>query len=154
MRMGDSVALMRAGRVVQTGTAPELYRAPKDIFAARTFSDLNEMTTRVAGGRAETPLGTFDAGGLADGTEAIVCARQGGMRLMKPGEGALGRVLDTRFLGDVGLVEVAIEGLDVPVLARVRVADVPAPGTEVGVGVDTGAVLVFVAENGAETPSP
>ena len=153
MRMGDTVALMRKGHVVQTGTAPELYRAPKTIFAARTFSDLNEMRTRIESGRGDTPLGTFPALGLADGTDAIVCVRQGGMRLTKPGQGTPGRVLDTRFLGDVGLVEVAVEGLDTPVLARVREADVPAQGTEVGVGVDKGAVLVFEAEDGEPKPS-
>jgi iron(III) transport system ATP-binding protein len=154
MRMGDSVVLMRAGRIVQTGTAPELYRAPKDIFAARTFSDLNEMPTRVANGRAETPLGTFGAGGLADGTQAIVCVRQGGVRLLAAGQGTPGRVRDTRFLGEVGLVELAVKGLDSPVFSRVREADVPATGSEVGVAVDEGAVLVFAAENGAETPGP
>jgi len=153
MRMGDSVALMRAGRIVQTGTAPELYRAPKDIFAARTFSDLNEMPTRVGSGRAETPLGTFDADGLADGENVIVCVRQGGVRLMKPGQGTPGRILSTRFLGDVGLVEVAVQGLDTPILARVREADVLAPGTEVGVGVDKGAVLIFPAADDGESPS-
>ena len=47
MRMGDRVALMRQGRIVQTGKALELYRAPKDILAARTFSDLNELTARI-----------------------------------------------------------------------------------------------------------
>ncbi len=154
MRMGDSVALMRKGRVVQTGTAPELYRAPKDIFAARTFSDLNEVRARIERGAASTPLGTFAAQGLADGTEAIVCVRQGGVRLMKPGEGTPGRILDTRFLGDVGLVEVAVQGLDAPILARVRESDVPPQGTEVGVTVDAGAVLIFEASDGADEPSP
>ena len=43
MPMGDRVALMRAGRIVQTGDALDLYRAPKDILAARTFSDLNGL---------------------------------------------------------------------------------------------------------------
>jgi iron(III) transport system ATP-binding protein len=154
MRMGDTVALMRAGAVVQTGTAPELYRAPKDIFAARTFSDLNEMIARIESGRAETPLGTFSAGGLADGTDAIVCVRQGGVRLAKQGQGTPGRILDTRFLGDVGLVELAVEGLDFPIFARVREADVLAPGTEVGVSVDKGAVLVFPAAEEADAPTP
>lgn len=153
MRMGDAVALMRDGRVIQTGTAPELYRAPKDIFAARTFSDLNELPARVSNGRAETPLGTFDAQGLANDIQAIVCVRQSGVRLLEPGEGALGRILDTRFLGDVGLVEMAVEGIDGPVLARVRESDVPEPGTEVGVGVDKGAVLVFEAERSAGSSS-
>ena len=58
MRMGDRVALLRKGRVVQTGSALDLYRAPKDILAARTFSDLNEIAARIEQGSAATPLGT------------------------------------------------------------------------------------------------
>jgi iron(III) transport system ATP-binding protein len=153
MRMGDRVALMRKGRIVQTGKAVDLYRAPKDILAARTFSDLNEVPARVVKGNAETVLGRFFAGGIADGKEAIVCVRQRGVRLLAAGEGVPGRVLDTRFLGDVGLVEVAVQGLDAPILARVRESDVPPQGTEIGVGVDAGAVLVFEAENGALGPT-
>ena len=147
MRMGDEIALMRDGRVVQTGPAPELYRTPKDLFAARTFSDLNELPARVQGGRAETALGTFAVSDFVDGTEVIVCVRQGGIRLLKPGEAILGRVLDTRFLGDVGLLEIAVEGHEGPILARAREADMPVRGDELGVGVDEGSVLVFPAHD-------
>jgi iron(III) transport system ATP-binding protein len=148
MRMGDRVALMRKGRVVQTGNALDLYRAPEDILAARTFSDLNELTARVEQGNALTPLGRFFAGGLPDGSEAIVCVRQRGVRLLSAGQGVPGRVLDARFLGDVALVEIAVQGLDAPILARVRESDVPPEGAEIGVGIDAGAVLVFEADNG------
>ncbi|HEX2449428.1 MAG TPA: ABC transporter ATP-binding protein [Methyloceanibacter sp.] len=148
MRMGDRVALMRKGRVVQSGRALDLYRAPRDILAARTFSDLNEMKTRIDNGSAPTPVGRFAANGLRNGTEAIVCVRQGGVRLLPAGEGTPGRVLDTRFLGDVALVEIAVQGLDAPILARVRESDVPPLGTEIGVGIDSGAVLIFEADNG------
>ncbi len=148
MRMGDRVALMRKGRVVQTGKALDLYRAPKDILAARTFSDLNELTARVDKGSAVTPLGRFVANGLPDGAEAIVCVRQRGVRLLAAGQGVPARVLDARFLGDVALVEVAVQGLDAPIFARVKESDVPAQGAEIGVGIDTGAVLVFEADNG------
>ena len=154
MRMGDCMALMREGRIMQTGTAPELYRAPESLFAARTFSDLNEMRTCVRGGRAETPLGTFPAEGLGEGADAVVCVRQGSVRVLKPGQGVPGRVLDTRFLGDVGLVSIAIQGLERPILARVRGVDVPEKGAEVGVGVVKGAILVFAAANEDEAPSP
>jgi iron(III) transport system ATP-binding protein len=150
MRMGDRVALMRKGRIVQIGHAVDLYRAPKDILAARTFSDLNEMPSRIEQGEAATPLGRFPANGLADGSAAIVCVRQRGVRLLAAGEGVPGRVLDARFLGDVGLVEIAVQGLDAPLLARVRESDAPPQGTEIGVAVDRGAVLVFPAENGAK----
>jgi len=152
MRMGDRVALMRAGAVVQTGKALDLYRAPKDIFAARTFSDLNELTARVAQGSAATPLGRFAANGLADGVEAIVCVRQRSVRLLDVGQGVPGRVLDARFLGDIALVEIAVQGLDAPILARVRESDVPPHGAEIGVGIDTGAVLVFEADT-ADRPA-
>jgi iron(III) transport system ATP-binding protein len=148
MRMGDRVALMRRGRIIQTGNALDLYRAPKDILAARTFSDLNELAARVDHGEATTPLGRFAANGLADGADAIVCVRQRGVRLLAPGQGVPGRVLDARFLGDVALVEVAVQGLDQPILARVKESDVPPQGSEVGVGIDAGAVLVFEADNG------
>ena len=148
MRMGDRVALLRKGLVVQAGKALDLYRAPKDILAARTFSDLNEIKSRIEAGSALTPIGRFPANGLADGTAAIVCVRQGGVRLLAVGQGTPARVLDTRFLGDVALVEIAVQGLDSPILARVRESDVPPQGTEIGVGIDTGAVLIFEADNG------
>ncbi|HXG79369.1 MAG TPA: ABC transporter ATP-binding protein [Methyloceanibacter sp.] len=149
MRMGDRVALMRKGRIVQTGKALDLYRTPKDIFAARTFSDLNELSARVEAGAVTTPLGRFPANGLADGTNAIVCVRQRGVKLLPAGEGVAGRVLDVRLLGDIALAEIAVEGLDAPLLARMRESDVPPQGTEIGVGVDPRAILVFEADNGA-----
>jgi iron(III) transport system ATP-binding protein len=148
MRMGDRVALMRKGRVVQSGKALDLYRAPKDILAARTFSDLNELTALVEQGSAATPLGRFAANGVPDGAEAIVCVRQRGVRLLTAGQGVPARVLDARFLGDVALVEIAVQGLDAPIFARVKESDVPPQGAEIGVGIDIGAVLVFEADNG------
>ena len=153
MRMGDRVALMRKGRIVQTGKALELYRAPKDIFAARSFSDLNELAARIEQGSAATPLGRFQGNGLPDGTDAVVCVRQRGVHLLAAGQGVPGRVLDARFLGDVALIEIAVEGLDLPLLARVKESDVPPQGAEIGIGIDQGAVLVFPAENGDRPPA-
>jgi iron(III) transport system ATP-binding protein len=153
MRMGDRVALMRKGQVVQTGKALDLYRAPKDILGARTFSDLNELAARIEQGSASTPLGRFAANGLPDGTDAIVCVRQRGVRLLAAGEGVPARVLDARFLGDIALVEVAVQGLDAPLFARVKESDVPPQGAEIGVGIDSGAVLVFEADNGDRSPA-
>jgi iron(III) transport system ATP-binding protein len=153
MRMGDRVALMRQGRIVQTGKALDLYRAPKDILAARTFSELNELAARIEGGNAATPLGRFAANGVPDGADAIVCVRQRGVRLRGAGQGVPGRVLDARFLGDVALVEVAVQGLDAPLFARIAESDVPPQGTEVGVVIEPGAVLVFAAGNGARPAS-
>jgi iron(III) transport system ATP-binding protein len=147
MRMGDNVVLLRKGRVVQSGSALDLYRAPKDILAARTFSDLNEIPGRVEAGMAKTALGDFPARGFAAGNEVIICVRHGAVRLVPAGEGIPGRVTDHRFLGDAALVEVAVQGLDSPLFARVRECDAPPVGSEVGVAIDAGGVLVFEAGN-------
>ncbi|MCG8558615.1 MAG: ABC transporter ATP-binding protein, partial [Hyphomicrobiales bacterium] len=143
MRMGHRIALMRSGRLIQVGTAEALYHAPADIDAARMFSDLNEIACRVGNGRLETALGTFDANGLAEGAEALVCLRQRDVRIVSPGKGRSGRVLGTRFLGDFALLEIGVEGLDEPLLARVRESEAADPGTEIGVEIDTTDVLVF-----------
>jgi iron(III) transport system ATP-binding protein len=147
MRMGDNVVLLRKGRVVQSGSALDLYRAPKDILAARTFSDLNEIPGRVEAGMAKTALGDFPAQGFAAGNEVIICVRHSAVRLVPAGEGIPGRVIDHRFLGDAALVEVAVQGLDSPLFARVRECDAPPVGSEVGVAIDAGGVLVFEAGN-------
>jgi iron(III) transport system ATP-binding protein len=63
------------------------------------------------------------------------------------GEGIPGRVIDHRFLGDVALVEIAVQDLDSPLFARVRESDAPPVGSEIGVAVDASGVLVFEAGN-------
>ena len=147
MRMGDNVVLLRKGRVVQSGSAVDLYRTPKDILAARTFSDLNEVPARVESGKARTVLGDFPVHGMEEGKEAIACVRHSSLRLLPAGKGLPGRVIDHRFLGDVALVEVAVQGLEAPLFARVRESDAPPLGSEIGVRVDAGGVLVFEAGN-------
>ncbi|MCH9765868.1 MAG: ABC transporter ATP-binding protein, partial [Alphaproteobacteria bacterium] len=42
LRLGDRIAVMRKGRIVQVGNAEELYNAPKELFVARLFSEINE----------------------------------------------------------------------------------------------------------------
>ncbi len=153
MRMGNRIALMRAGRLIQTGTAEEIYRDPADIGAARMFSDLNEIRCRVAGGRVETPLGRFDANGLADGEPAILCVREGDIRLVEPSQGQGGRVLHSRFLGESALLEIGIIGLDHPVRARVHESSALAVGADVGVSVSRQGVLLF-PEREHRTPEP
>ena len=55
MRLGDRIAVMRGGRLVQAGKAEELYRNPADLFVARLFSEINEIPLRCGGRRAADP---------------------------------------------------------------------------------------------------
>ena len=43
MRLGDRIAVMRNGRIIQLGQAEDLYDHPADLFVARMFSEINEV---------------------------------------------------------------------------------------------------------------
>lgn len=154
MRMGDRIAIMRHGRLVQVGPAKELYATPSSIYVARMFSDINEISCQVKGGVVETPLGRFSGRALGDG-EGILCVRQRALKIVNPDEGRLGRVLGSKFLGDAALLEIAVEGLDSTLIARVREEEAPEIGAEIGVKIDPDRVLIFdqTMDNGPAGPS-
>lgn len=143
--MADRIALMRAGKLLEVGVPAELYRHPQSLFTARFFSEMNEIAGTVRGGRVETPLGLFEAPGLAEGTAAVVCIRLPGVRLRPAGHCIPGRILARRSLGEVDLFEIVVSGLEAPVLARVRNGGDRGPGDDVGIEIDPAEVLVFAA---------
>ncbi|HYF56253.1 MAG TPA: ABC transporter ATP-binding protein [Salinarimonas sp.] len=147
MRIADRIVLMRAGSIVQEGPAEDLYRRPVDLFAARFFCDFNEVEGVVRGGRVSTPVGIFPAPGLADGAQAVACIRPQGVRIRAPGFCLPGRVASRRFLGEVDLVHVAVQGLERPLQARTREAYRPGEGEDVGVDLDSDEVLVFAVSS-------
>ena len=149
IRLGDRIAVMRAGRLVQAGTAEELYRNPADLFVARLFSEINEIPYRVEEGAIRTPIGAFAVPGLNEGEEAILCIRRRAIRLGGVGAGLPGRLLRARFLGDLALLEVAVEGFERPLLTLVREGEQPPEGQELSVSVEAESVLVFPAEAAA-----
>ncbi len=141
MRMSDRIALMRAGRLLQVGTARDLYERPVDLYAARFFSEMNEFEGVVRGGLVETPAGKVDAGGRAEGSKVTVGIRPQGIHLGDTG--VAGRVVGHRFLGEVDLYDIAVAGRDIPVKVRTRG---PLPfviGDTVSIALEQRDVLVF-----------
>jgi iron(III) transport system ATP-binding protein len=149
MRMADRIVLMRAGRIVQEGTAEALYNSPNSLFSCRFFSHLNEIEGVVAAGAAVTRVGTFSAPGRGEGEGVIVAIRPQGVSLARetaaPLEGAPGRIVSRHFLGEVELFDVAVEGLDAYLVAKARAGENLGPGSEVRVTFDPRDVLVFPA---------
>jgi iron(III) transport system ATP-binding protein len=148
IRLGDRIAAMRGGRLVQAGKAEELYRNPADLFVARLFSEINEIPLVVEGGALRTPVGTFVVPELVDGDAATLCIRRRAIRVEAPGRGLPGRVLRVTFLGDQAVLEIATQGFERPLLTLVREGEEPAQSAEVGVVIDPESVLVFPAEAG------
>ncbi len=143
MRLGDRIALMRKGVLVQVGTPEELYLHPADLDVARFFCETNEVEGTVTGGHLVTPLGSFPAPGLAEGAPAVAAIRPQGVELMAPGSGVPGRIVNHRFLGELDLYEVAVAGLDRPLVARRRTKAGLLRGHDVGVNIEPAEVLVF-----------
>ena len=146
MRLADRILVLRGGRIIQQGKAEAMYAAPADLFVARLFSDINEVPAVVRGGAVATALGTVPASGLAEGARAVLCVRQRAVELLPAGEGRAARVLDVKFMGDVVIVDLAVDGLESVLRARLRVTTPVRRGEDVGVRVDPAGMLVFAAE--------
>ncbi len=52
MRLGDTIAMMKDGRIVQQGTAHELVTQPADEYVARFVEEIDPATIPARGGAA------------------------------------------------------------------------------------------------------
>ena len=143
MRMGDRIALLRGGRLVQTGTAEELYNRPNSLFAAGFFSEINVFDGEVAGGRVATPLGNFAAAGFPEGSTVEVAVRLGGISAGDGDAATPGRVVSRRFLGDAELFEISVAGADRPIRARMKCGQVAPGRRDITLTIRESDVLVF-----------
>ena len=75
LALADRVALMRDGRIVQLDAPERLYHGPVDRWSAEFLGVANFVPGRVAGGRAVTPLGAFEANGHAGEGPCAVLVR-------------------------------------------------------------------------------
>ena len=163
MFMADRVLVMDAGRIVQDGVPVEIYFHPATAFVAALFGPVNRLTGVVAGGRVTTPLGTFEARGLADGATVEILIRPEALRLSRPGEtlevragdvpGMAGsrarapvKAVSARSLGRSSFIVMAVpdgNGACLTVEARVPGVFLPRPGEEVAFTVNASQAYVF-----------
>jgi iron(III) transport system ATP-binding protein len=142
MRMGDRIALLRDGRLKQSGRAEELYLKPADLFVAGFFSELNIFPTRAENGIADTPVGKV-AADAADGALLDVAIRTSGFAVSETSGEAEARILSRRYLGVVELLELAVSGAETPVRARVRCGALSASARDIWLSPLKSDVLVF-----------
>ncbi|GIJ21360.1 glycine/betaine ABC transporter ATP-binding protein [Micromonospora lutea] len=60
MRLGDRIAVMRAGRIVQIGTAEEILTDPSNDYVAQFVADVDRTRILTASAVMERPLGVVD----------------------------------------------------------------------------------------------
>ena len=115
--MADRLAIMRAGRVVQSGRPIDLYRRPADSWIATFLGAANLLPAKVVQVGAGEFVATTAAGEVrgalatperapAPGDALVVCVRPECLKLdhMAPDENAFaGAITATLFQGDVSL---------------------------------------------------
>jgi iron(III) transport system ATP-binding protein len=126
LAIADEVAVMRSGRIVQTGAPDEVYRSPVDPWVAGFLGDAVMLDGVVANGTVETTIGSIECD-LSDGTAVHVMVRPEWIHPTpnSPGQGV---VTDTEFYGHDQRVEISMPGGStvealVPSLQTMRIGD-------------------------------
>ncbi len=142
MRMADRIALLKDGRLVQVGTAQELFLAPANLFVAGFFSELNLFDSIAKNGVADSAVGSFKAD-FQTGIEVTVAVRIGSVEASEKSGDLQARVMSRRFLGDFELVEFAVPDSETPVRAKIRCGTLSTLAREVFLTIRKSDVLVF-----------
>ncbi|QPC87560.1 ATP-binding cassette domain-containing protein [Mesorhizobium sp. NBSH29] len=143
MRMGDRIALLKDGQLVQLGTAQALYQKPVDLFTAAFFSEINVFDAHVESGMADTPLGKVAAPGHGEGVAVSVAVRTAGFEVSETEGDIPARLLSRRYLGVVELLELAVQGSETAVRARVRCGALSDSARDIYLSLRNADVLVF-----------
>ncbi len=153
MHIADRIALLHWGRLVQCGPPDHLYTHPATLFAARFFSDVNEIEGTCHGGWVETPVGSFPAPGLADHARVSVCIRPQHLRLSSASpRGIPARVVSTTFRGASDQLVLAVDGVEAPMTLRATGRTRLEPGDRVFVDIPDADVMVLPRE-AVDSPS-
>lgn len=150
LRVGDQIALIREGRLVQQGSGHDLYYRPQSLFAARFFSELNVLPATVSGGQVETAFGRTPANtDNLPGKNAYAAIRLADIGVSKyqtGRSGKTGKIIARRFIGTSELIEASIEGLDIPLRLRIKAGSLAADVDLVTLTVNPARMMLFPAD--------
>jgi len=153
MALGDQVALLQEGRIVQSGTPEALYQKPATRFVAEFIGmpQINILPCDVRQGAVWFGDVGFAHLDRVDGTSVSIGVRPEHFKLREVGSSPLGGVVEAvEFQGADAFVRVGILKHRENHRVIVRVAPEQAPEEGIGVGVDMtpGKAMIF-DENGS-----
>lgn len=134
MMMADDLALMKHGRILQTGSPRDCYLDPVSTSAARLLGDTNVLPSRIENGQAVTAFGA-----VPGASGASVMARPEALVLGASGVAA--KVIDCRYAGATSVITLEAQG--VTAQARTPSQTAPCPGDTVMVRLDPALCRVF-----------
>ena len=150
LSMGDAVAVLRAGQIVQLADPVALYRRPQDAELARFVGEAVLLPGQARAGRVQCALGVLELAAPVEGAVSVLI-RPEQIRLVAEGTpgSAAAEIRSVQYFGHDALVSLRLAAApDQSVVARVfSHALPPAPGRP-GLLVD-GVVSAFPAEGAA-----
>lgn len=143
LALGDRIAFMRAGRIVETASPETLFAAPQTPEGAGLFPGSQILKGAIAQERLHTPAGVFPAKGLPDG-DGVAVLRDGALKAA-PDENGVFRIADARFAGP-GWIAIMEDVVDA-VRLRVRMEERPEIGARMTAAADMLKTFVFAADD-------
>jgi multiple sugar transport system ATP-binding protein len=157
LSMGEEIAVMRNGGVVQVGTPDELYEKPGDMYVAGKIGSPHMNMIR---GKAAKDKSTLDSTlgplplakkltGLEGGEQAVLGIRPHDLRFAAKGEkGLKGNISLLEPLGDVTVVSVESGGETLRMVLPESAATSLAPGQPASIYLDPKKFHLFRASSG------
>lgn len=146
MLLGDRMALLRHGKIVQIDDVATVYAAPVDLAAARFLAPLSEISAEVNNGKASTPLGDVLTPGRANGTKVVIGVRAvGAVEMSRKKPGIPGRIVTKWHALGVDICEVLVAGIAAPIKVRQRANAQHNVGDDIFLRLISEHVLVFDA---------
>lgn len=139
--LADRIAVMRDGRIVQTGRPEDLYLAPADRWTAEFVGAGNFVPGRVAGELVETLLGRFPARGANGARDVQVLIRPEQLKLRADPTGSA-EIVGREFRGHDVFYRLQLDDGTRLVSQRPSTEDVPL-GSRVSVSAEQVRVPVF-----------
>ena len=158
LSMGDEIAVMRHGRIVQTGSPDALYDSPRDVYVATKIGA--PAMNIIAGERgsdaaaiklpfgeiradpAETPWAR-EAVAAAPGTSVLFGIRPFDVRVTQEGGAYSGEVRLVEPLGDLTIVDIEAGGADLKIVLPEAQAVGMRHGDRLNFSIDAGRAHLF-----------
>ena len=143
MLMGDRIALMRDGKIIQIGSNAELIFQPVNDYTVSAFSNVNTYQAKVRDKKVLTPFGKFSVANIEEGNEVKVLIRDQAFNLTDPSKKNCYIVKQIDFTGENTRIQLTpidsedIVKITVPGISSVRIND------NIGLAVDERFVHIF-----------
>ncbi|MDR0251782.1 MAG: ABC transporter ATP-binding protein [Brucellaceae bacterium] len=144
---GDRIVLMKSGKIIQQGTAHEIYDQPNGRYTADFFCNFNAISGVIRDGHIETPLGTFNLPDQSPDDGPVHMYLRPSHIYPFTGDcdqpnTVQGRVTERHFLGETEELIIRTEQLPAPL--RVRTSSrLPADLQTICLRLDTGKAFFF-----------